>query len=62
MFLKNSLNYAHINQNQESLITLHAKLLQLGPTLCDPAQFLCPWDSPGKNIYLDIYIYIDIDI
>ena len=47
---KKSLNYARINQNQyESLTTLHAKLLQLCPTLCDPAWLLCPWASPGKN-------------
>ena len=33
---------------------LHAKLLQLCPTLCDPhglqlIRLLCPWDSPSKN-------------
>ena len=32
-----------------------AKLLQSCPTFCDPIDcsppmFLCPWDSPGKNI------------
>ena len=31
-----------------------AKLLQSGPTLCnpmdlEPTRLLCPWDSPGKN-------------
>ena len=33
---------------------MHAKLLQLFPTLCTlwtvAAKLLCPWDSPGKNI------------
>ena len=33
---------------------MHAQLLQLCPTLCNPMnlarQLLCPWDSPGKNI------------
>ena len=33
---------------------VHAKLLQLCPTLRPygmlPAGFLCPWDFPGKNI------------
>ena len=24
-------------------------IAQLGPTLWDPARFLCPWESPGKN-------------
>ena len=33
---------------------VHAKSLQLCPTLCDPmdcspARFLCPRDSPGRN-------------
>ena len=33
---------------------VHAKLLQLCLTLCDPVglqptRLLCPWDSPGKN-------------
>ena len=32
---------------------VHAKSLQLCPTLCDhrlqPAMLLCPWDSPSKN-------------
>ena len=32
---------------------MHAKLLQLFPTLCTlwtvAANLLCPWDSPGKN-------------
>ena len=33
---------------------MHAKSLQLCPTLCDPMDHsprgsLCPWDSPGKN-------------
>ena len=32
---------------------MHAKLLQLFPTLCTlwtvAAKLLCPWDSPGKN-------------
>ena len=34
---------------------MHAKSLQSCLTLCDPVdciplRFLCPWDSPGKNI------------
>ena len=33
---------------------MHARSLQLCPTLCDPMdssppRLLCPWDSPGKN-------------
>ena len=37
-----------------SSLCVHAKLLQLCPTLCDPRgcdpqRLLCPWDSPGKN-------------
>ena len=30
---------------------MHALLLQLCPTLCDPmvARLLCLWDVPGKN-------------
>ena len=33
-------------------ICMHAKLLKLHSTLCDPMEptrFLCLWDSPGKN-------------
>ena len=32
---------------------MHAKSLQLCPILCDAVdcrRFLCPWDSPNKNI------------
>ena len=36
-----------------SLLCVHAKLLQLGPTLqpygLQPARLLCPWDFPRKN-------------
>ena len=36
------------------LVYVHAKLLQLCLTLCDPmdcklSRLLCPWDFPGKN-------------
>ena len=40
--------------NLNILDVLHAKSLQLSPTLCNPmnckaAKLLCPWDSSGKN-------------
>ena len=38
---------------------MHAQLLQLCPTLCNPMncgpQVLCPWDSPGKNTGVDCH-------
>ena len=39
---------------QQSEPAMCAKLLQSGPTLCNPmdsesTRLLCPWDSPGKN-------------
>ena len=39
---------------QQSESAMCAKLLQSGPTLCnpmdlEPTRLLCPWDSPGKN-------------
>ena len=42
-------------QNIYISVCMHAKSLQLCPTLCDPMDHsprgsLCPWDSPGKNI------------
>ena len=36
---------------------VHAKLLQLCLTLCDPMDCiaLCPWGSPGKNTGVDCH-------
>ena len=48
---QSELNQRHTRQDFTNSC---AKLLQLCPTLRPhglwPARFLCPWDSPGKNI------------
>ena len=45
-----------------STSVLHAKQLQLCPTLCDcmdsglqSIRLICPWDSPGKNTGVDYH-------
>ena len=48
------------NMSQYSGTCVHAKLLQLCLTLCDPhglwpARLLCPWDSPGKDTGVGFY-------
>ena len=37
--------WVHLSHREDSM---HAKLLQSCPTLCDPTD-CSPWDSPGKN-------------
>ena len=42
---------------------MHAKLLQLCPTLCDsmdckPTRLLCPWASPDRNTGVDCHAFL----
>ena len=52
----------HIQQDQKD-VCMHAKLLQLCPTICDPMDCNPPgssihWDSPGKNTAVGCHFFL----